>query len=84
MGQPVAPDATKDIAVDLVAPQAPGTYTGVWQMNTAGTRFPETIYVKVTVSGPPTPVPSPTSPPPSGLPTIQYFTANPGSIQGGQ
>ena len=85
MGQPVIPDATKDIAVNLVAPQAPGTYTGVWQMkNTAGTRFPETIYVKVTVSGPPTPVPPPTAPPPSGLPTIQYFTANPSAIQVGQ
>jgi predicted secreted protein len=85
MGQPVAPDATKDIAVDLVAPQAPGTYTGVWQMkNGAGTRFPETIYVKVIVPAPPTAVPPPTSPPPSGLPTIQYFTANPSAIQSGQ
>ena len=79
MGQPVAPDATKDIALDLLAPQAPGTYTGVWQMkNGAGTRFPETIYVKVIVPAPPTAVPPPTAaPPPTAVPSTNiYFTVD--------
>ena len=80
MGQPVAPGATKDVYVDLVAPQAPGTYTGWWVMNdAAGTPFGEKIYVQVTVPGPPTPVPPPTAapPPPTAVPSTNiYFTVD--------
>jgi ABC-type amino acid transport substrate-binding protein/predicted secreted protein len=72
MGQPVAPGATKDVYVNLVAPQEPGTHTGYWQMkNAAGKAFGQTIYVQVAVAGPPTPVP-PTAAPVTNI----YFTVD--------
>jgi predicted secreted protein len=74
-----------DVSVAMVAPSAPGTYTSYWQMKDAkGVPFGQQVSVVIQVPGPPTAVPPPTSPPPSGLPTIQFFAANPTSIQGGQ
>jgi hypothetical protein len=49
---------TADIAVLMVAPDAPGTYEGFWQMRAPdGSPFGERAYVQIVV-------PEPTSPPP--------------------
>lgn len=46
----VAMGQTIDLSVDLIAPSAPGTYKGYWQMRAPqGTNFGETIWVKVRV-----------------------------------
>ena len=48
----VGPGQYIDIAVDLIAPQNPGTYKGYWQMRSPqGVNFGETIWVKVRVAG---------------------------------
>jgi polar amino acid transport system substrate-binding protein len=81
VGRVVAPGQTADISVNLVAPNAPGTYQGFWQMNDAnGTPFGERVWVGITVPGQPTPTPAPTATP---APNIN-FTANPTSITQGQ
>jgi hypothetical protein len=37
---PVAPGETVDVSIDLIAPEAPGTYQGYWKLrNTAGKTF---------------------------------------------
>ena len=66
-GQPIAvtrnvnPGETFDFQVNLVAPVAPGTYQGFWNMrNTANQKFGETVWVGITVPGAPTPTPAPT------------------------
>jgi polar amino acid transport system substrate-binding protein len=86
-GQPVPvtrnvnPGETFDFYVNLVAPVAPGTYQGFWNMrNTASEKFGETVWVGITVPGAPTPTPAPTQTP---SPNIS-FTANPTSITAGQ
>lgn len=57
----VAPGATVDLYVNMVAPTAPGRYRGFWQMkNTEATPFGERIWVSIEVPAPPTPTPSPT------------------------
>lgn len=44
-----APGATADVGATLIAPQAPYTYQGFWQMeNAKGERFGQTIWVGIT------------------------------------
>ncbi len=64
IGRVVRPGETVDIAVDLTAPQAPGTYQGFWYMkNGSGLPFGERVWVGIRVPGPPTPPPPPPPPP---------------------
>jgi hypothetical protein len=47
---------TADIAVEMIAPEAPGTYQGFWQMqDPSGVRFGQQAYVQIVVPGAPTP-----------------------------
>ncbi|HEC33293.1 MAG TPA: hypothetical protein ENI37_01080 [Chloroflexi bacterium] len=58
---PVAPGSTTDVSVNLVAPAAPGTYKGNWQLQAPdGTRFGSIIYVQIVVPVPITDTPTPT------------------------
>jgi hypothetical protein len=67
--------------VNLVAPIAPGTYQGFWNMrNAADQKFGQTVWAGITVPGAPTPTPAPTQTP---SPNIS-FTANPSDIIAGQ
>jgi ABC-type amino acid transport substrate-binding protein/heat shock protein HslJ len=86
-GQPIAvtrdvkPGDTFDFQVNLIAPIAPGTYQGFWNMrNAQSQKFGETVWVGITVPGAATPTPAPTQTP---APNIN-FTANPTSITAGQ
>ncbi len=86
-GQPIAvtrnvnPGETFDFQVNLIAPLAPGTYQGFWNMrNASGQKFGETVWVGITVPGAPTPTPAPTQTP---SPNIQ-FNASPTTITAGQ
>ena len=48
----VPPGSTVDVEVELVAPEANGTYRGFWSMkNSAGTLFDNSIYVEIVVVG---------------------------------
>jgi hypothetical protein len=48
----VAPGATVDVSVDMVAPQSGGTYTGFWKMrNPAGEFFDYWVFVQIDVVG---------------------------------
>ena len=77
----VKPGETFDFNVNLIAPIAPGTYQGFWQMqNLAKQHFGETVWVGITVPGAPTATPAPTQTPVPGI----IFTANPTSITAGQ
>jgi hypothetical protein len=77
----VKPGDTFDFNVNLIAPIAPGTYQGFWQMlNLAKQNFGETVWVGITVPGAPTPTPAPTQTPIAGI----NFTANPTAITAGQ
>ena len=72
---------TFDFNVNLIAPIAPGTYQGFWQMQNLNKRhFGETVWVGITVPGAPTATPAPTQTPSPGI----VFTANPTSITAGQ
>ena len=60
----VAPGATYDIYVDLVAPLRPGTYQGFWQMRSGqGAFFGQTVYVGIRVPASATPTPVATQTP---------------------
>ncbi len=62
-----APGDTADIRVSMYAPNAPGTYEGVWQMrDPAGQLIGQKATIVIVVQPPstPTPTPSPTLPPP--------------------
>lgn len=86
-GQPVPvtrnvnPGETFDFNVNLIAPIAPGTYQGFWNMRNANNdKFGETVWVGITVPGAPTPTPAPTQTPSPNI----VFNANPTSIVAGQ
>jgi polar amino acid transport system substrate-binding protein len=86
-GQPIAvtknvnPGETFDFQVNLIAPLAPGTYQGFWNLqNVANVKFGETVWVGITVPGAATPTPAPTQTP---SPNIQ-FNASPTTITAGQ
>jgi len=84
IGREVAPGATVDLSVNLVAPTTPGTYQGFWTLRGAGgVAFGQVIWVGITVPGAPTPVPPPTAPPPPAGATINFST-NAGTINAGQ
>ena len=77
----VKPGETFDFNANLIAPIAPGTYQGFWQMqNLARQHFGETVWVGITVPGAPTPTPAPTQTPVPGI----SFTANPTTITAGE
>jgi ABC-type amino acid transport substrate-binding protein len=79
--KPINPGETFDFYVNLIAPIAPGTYQGFWNMrNTANEKFGETVWVGITVPGAPTPTPAPTQTPSPNI----VFNANPTSITAGQ
>lgn len=49
---------TADIAVEMVAPDTPGTYKGFWQMqDPGGIRFGDQVYVMIEVPAPEAPTP---------------------------
>lgn len=77
----VAPGATVDLMVDLVAPLEPGIYQGFWSMRSpGGLLFGERIWVGITVSAPATPTPPPTVPPSADI----SFAADRTVIQAGE
>jgi hypothetical protein len=52
LSETVEPGGEVDISIGLVAPAAPGTYTGYWRMKNAdGAFFGEIIYVQIVVPG---------------------------------
>ena len=77
----VAPGATVDVTVDLVAPLAPGIYQGFWSMRApTGLLFGERIWVGVEVAELPTPTPPPTGIPLPGV----TFTVDRSNIRAGE
>ncbi len=85
-----APGATTDLRVPMVAPDAPGTYNGVWRLkNASGAFFGTTVTVVIRVGTPLPPTPAFTvTPPPrpagcNGTPVIPSFVASPASILSG-
>ncbi len=86
-GQPIAvtrnvnPGETFDFQVNLIAPLAPGTYQGFWNLqNAAHAKFGETVWVGITVPGAATPTPAPTQTPSPNI----VFNASPTTITAGQ
>lgn len=77
----VAPGATYDMYVSLVAPLLPGTYQGFWSLrNPNGLLFGDRVWVGITVPAPPTPTPPPTATPSASI----SFTVDRTQIQAGQ
>lgn len=82
VGQAIAPGATADLYVNLVAPNQPGTYQGFWQMyDSSSTPFGERAWVGIIVPAAATATPPPQQPTP--VPGIS-FSANPATINQGQ
>ncbi len=76
---------TYDIIIDQEAPNAPGNYTGIWQMvNGNGQPYGERIWVKITVPGSET---KPTTAPPEATkvpdPIIDYLNVSAETVQQG-
>ena len=68
IGSQVAPGATYDANVNLVAPQDTGVYQGFWQMRNAQAEFfGERIWIGITVPQPPAPTPAPTQTPSANI-----------------
>ena len=65
--QPVdrtAPDEAQDVTVPMIAPKAPGDYTGSWRLvNARGEEFGQTYTIAIEVVLPPTATPIPTETP---------------------
>ena len=85
-GQPVAvqgtvaPGATYDIQVEMVAPLTSGTMRSVWHMtNGDGVAFGEGLFAGAQVAGAPTPTPAPTQTP---APGITFYTDRERILQG--
>ena len=85
-GQPVnvkgtvAPGATYDFEVNLVAPPQPGIYQGFWQIRDGrSTAFGKKVYAGIQVTGPPTPTPAPMQTP---SPTINFIVDRTNIIAG--
>ena len=77
----VAPGATYDMYVSLVAPLVPGTYQGFWSLrNPNGLLFGDRVWVGITVPSPATPTPPPTSTPSASI----SFTVDRTQIEAGQ
>jgi polar amino acid transport system substrate-binding protein len=85
----VAPGATYDIQIDLVAPLKPGTYQAFWQMENdggqapspgSGQAFGERLPVGIRVPAPPKPTPVPTQTPAPGI----IFTVDQTDIRSGE
>jgi polar amino acid transport system substrate-binding protein len=80
IGAPVPVDSSYDASVAMVAPSAPGSYTGYWQMQDAtGVPFGKRVSVKIQVQGQPTAVP----PTPTAVPGISFW-ADSYQIKAGQ
>ena len=48
----VAPNATADLSIPMIAPTKTGTLRGDWQMSTAGGQFfGDIVYVQIVVGG---------------------------------
>lgn len=68
----VAPGEVKEITVNLIAPAAPGDYTGNWVLQAGGTRIPGSeLWVKIKVTAPAPPTQPPTPPTPIPTPTLE-------------
>ncbi len=77
----VAPGATYDISVDLIAPIQPAVYQGVWQLhNGQGAGFGEKLWVAITVPAAPVATVIPTQTPSPGI----NFTVDRTNITSGQ
>ena len=77
----IAPGATYDLYVDLVAPLQPGLYQGVWQMfDGQRNGFGEKLWVAITVPAGPTPTPWVTQTPVAGI----SFTVDRTNIKQGE
>ena len=77
----VAPGQQYTISVPLVAPTAPGVYTGLWQMvNARNQPFGQRIWVRIQTPIGPAPTPPP---PPTPAPGIN-FTVDKTSIRAGE
>jgi arginine/lysine/histidine transporter system substrate-binding protein len=77
----VAPGATYDFYVDLVAPLEPGVYQGFWSMRgPRGLLFGDRLWVGITVPAPSTPTPAPTTTPSTSI----SFTVDRTNIRAGE
>jgi hypothetical protein len=64
--QEVAPNASVELSVDLVAPETPGQYTGYWRLrNAQDTFFGTVVYVQIDVVGAGTAIASGSTPTPT-------------------
>ncbi len=79
---PTAAGSTVDISVNLVAPNAPGTYRGDWRLQSdTGLLFGTKVFVQIVV---PEPTAAPTETPtgtPTEAPTEEATPAPPGNLQ---
>lgn len=76
----VKPGDTFDFQVNLIAPVVPGSYQGYWNLrNNQNTKFGETVWVDIKVTGKATPTPHPTQTP---VPNV-VFEADPTTITEG-
>lgn len=78
----VGAGASYDLSLKLTAPDAPGTYRGIWQMSSGqGTTFGERLDVVVAVPSAPTATPPPSATP---APDISFSAVPTTTVQGQQ